>query len=104
VEHRPAGSFGLDHQPLADLVPHGFERVLASAVSPRSYGLLAAPILPSLTRASWQPTASSVGIPSTPRPLALRSNGTASGALVGGPMRLRNSACRHSASCNGTSR
>src|SRR4029453_18319817 len=31
VEHPPASSFGLQHQPLADFVPYGFEWILARA-------------------------------------------------------------------------
>jgi len=54
VEYRSAGAFRLDHQPLADLVPHGFERILASTVGTRPLELLAPTILPSLTRAGWQ--------------------------------------------------
>jgi len=51
IEHRSASSFGLQHQPLADFVPDGFEWILARAVGTRSFELLAATILPPLTGA-----------------------------------------------------
>src|SRR6202022_1637748 len=54
VEHRSAIPFRLRRQPIADLLPHGFERIRAAAVRARALGLLTPSILPSVTRARWQ--------------------------------------------------
>src|ERR1700681_267454 len=45
IEYRSSGAFRLDYQPLADLIPHGFERVTARAIGPRPLELLTATIL-----------------------------------------------------------
>jgi len=87
---------------MALILNYFFQRQRAGRVKPVKSVVASAPVerarvIPEAVTAVAK-TASPVVVPSSPKPLALRSNRTASGALPDGPIRAENRACRQSAS------